>query len=95
MKAIAYQHSLPIADALSLQDVDLLEPTPLARDLLVEVHAVAVNPVDAKVRLRAAPPAGEWKVLGWDAVGVVLTYIALVGYELWLLDHLTFSAYVS
>ena len=51
MKAIAYQHSLPIADALSLQDVDLLEPTPLARDLLVEVHAVAVNPVDAKVRM--------------------------------------------
>lgn len=71
MKAIAYQHSLPIADALSLQDVDLLEPTPLTRDLLVEVHAVAVNPVDAKVRMRAAPPAGEWKVLGWDAVGVV------------------------
>ncbi len=71
MKAIAYQHSLPIDDPLALQDVDLPEPTPGARDLLVEVHAVAVNPVDAKVRQRAAPPAGDWKVLGWDAVGVV------------------------
>lgn len=71
MKAIAYQKSLPIDDPLALQDVDLPDPTPLASDLLVEVNAVAVNPVDAKVRLRAAPPAGEWKVLGWDTVGVV------------------------
>jgi zinc-binding alcohol dehydrogenase family protein len=30
-----------------------------------------VNPVDTKVRKRAAPPAGEAKVLGWDASGVV------------------------
>lgn len=71
MKAIAYQHSLPIDDPLSLQDIDLPEPTPGARDLLVEVRAVAVNPVDAKLRMRAAPPAGDWKVLGWDAVGMV------------------------
>ncbi len=71
MKVIAYQNSLPIDDPLALQDVDLPEPTPGARDLLVEVHAVAVNPVDVKIRVRAAPPAGEWKVLGWDAVGVV------------------------
>jgi zinc-binding alcohol dehydrogenase family protein len=30
-----------------------------------------VNPVDTKMRMRAEPPAGEWRVLGWDAVGVV------------------------
>jgi NADPH2:quinone reductase len=41
------------------------------RDLLVEVRAVSVNPVDTKVRVRAAPEAGSWKVLGWDAAGVV------------------------
>ncbi len=71
MKAIAYQHSLSSDDPLALQDIDLPEPAPLARDLLVEVQAVAVNPVDTKMRQRQAPPAGEWKVLGWDAVGVV------------------------
>ena len=37
----------------------------------MRVHAVSVNPVDTKVRKRAAPPAGEHKVLGWDAAGVV------------------------
>jgi zinc-binding alcohol dehydrogenase family protein len=71
MKAIAYQHSLPIDQPLSLQDVDLPEPTPGPRDLLVEVRAVAVNPVDTKMRMRTQPPAGEWQVLGWDAVGQV------------------------
>jgi zinc-binding alcohol dehydrogenase family protein len=71
MKAIAYQACLPSTDPLALQDIELPEPSPLPRDLLVEVQAVAVNPVDTKVRQRQAPPAGEWRVLGWDAVGVV------------------------
>src|SRR5471032_2557693 len=71
MKAIAYQHSLPITDPLSLQDITLPEPIASGRDLLVEVRAVSVNPVDTKVRLGVAPAEGEWKVLGWDAAGVV------------------------
>lgn len=71
MKAVAYQKSLPIDQAAALVDVDLKEPVAQGRDLLVEVHAVSVNPVDAKVRMRAAPPEGEWKVLGWDAAGIV------------------------
>ncbi len=71
MKAVAYRQSLPIDHAESLLDVTLPEPTPGPRDLLVEVRAVSVNPVDTKVRKRAAPPAGEVKVLGWDAAGVV------------------------
>ncbi len=71
MKAVAYRQSLPIEDAESLLDVTLPEPTPGPRDVLVRVRAVSVNPVDTKVRKRAAPPAGEYKVLGWDAAGVV------------------------
>ena len=71
MKAVAYRQSLPIDAAESLLDVTLPEPSPGPRDLLVRVHAVSVNPVDTKVRKRAAPPAGEHKVLGWDAAGVV------------------------
>lgn len=71
MKAVGYQKSLPITDANSLVDVELPKPMPGGRDLLVKVQAVSVNPVDAKMRMRAEPPAGEWRVLGWDAAGVV------------------------
>jgi NADPH:quinone reductase len=71
MKAVGYQKSLPISDARSLVDVELPKPSPAGRDLLVKVQAVSVNPVDTKMRMRAEPPAGEWRVLGWDAVGVV------------------------
>ncbi len=71
MKAVGYQKSLPINDHNSLVDVELPKPTPNGRDLLVRVQAVSVNPVDTKMRMRAEPPAGEWRVLGWDAAGVV------------------------
>lgn len=71
MKAVAYQNNLPVADPLSLQDIELPEPLPQAHDLLVEVKAIAVNPVDTKIRAGVAPEAGQWKVLGWDAVGTV------------------------
>ena len=71
MKAVAYQKPLPIADALSLQDVDLPEPVPGSRDLLVEVRAISVNPVDTKIRASSQPAEGQWGVLGWDAVGTV------------------------
>jgi len=71
MKAIAYQQSLPIEHAESLLDIDLPEPAPGPHDLLIEVRAVAVNPVDTKMRQRAQPAPGQWKVLGWDAAGLV------------------------
>ena len=71
MRAVGYQTPLPIEDERSLQDITLEKPSPSGRDLLVAVRAVSVNPVDTKVRVRATPEAGEWKVLGWDAVGTV------------------------
>jgi zinc-binding alcohol dehydrogenase family protein len=71
MKAIAYYQSLPISDTQSLQDIELPAPTPGPRDLLVEVKAISVNPVDTKVRQNMAPENGEAKVLGWDVAGVV------------------------
>jgi len=71
MKAIGYYQSLPIENPESLQDIELPAPVPGARDLLVRVKAVSVNPVDTKVRKNAAPEAGQAKVLGWDAVGTV------------------------
>ena len=71
MKAVAYRiNETPSADE-PLQNVSLPEPTPGPRDVLVEVRAISVNPVDTKVRTRPAAPVGGWKVLGWDAAGVV------------------------
>jgi NADPH2:quinone reductase len=35
------------------------------------VKAISANPVDYKVRKRAAPPEGETKILGYDAAGIV------------------------
>ncbi len=71
MRAVGYQSSLPVSDAASLVDIELPRPEPGGHDLLVAVRAVSVNPVDTKVRMRAVPEAGAWKVLGWDAAGVV------------------------
>lgn len=71
MKAIAYYQSLPIEDAAALQDIELPAPEPGPRDLLVEVRAISVNPVDTKVRRNVQPEAGAAKVLGWDVAGVV------------------------
>jgi zinc-binding alcohol dehydrogenase family protein len=71
MKAIAYQNNLPIDHADALVDVTLPDPVATGHDLLVAVHAVSVNPVDVKIRAGAKPGDGEWKVLGWDAAGVV------------------------
>ncbi|MEJ8676264.1 zinc-binding alcohol dehydrogenase family protein [Chromobacterium amazonense] len=71
MKAIAYYQNLPIDHAEALLDVELPEPIIGEHDLLVEVKAISVNPVDVKVRANMAPPAGQPRVLGWDAAGVV------------------------
>jgi NADPH2:quinone reductase len=73
MRAVAYRTPLPISDDQALIDVELPRPTPTGRDLLVEVRAISVNPVDTKQRRRAGPAKGqEFKVLGWDVAGVVV-----------------------
>lgn len=71
MKAVAYYHSLAIDHPDALIDISLPEPTARGHDLLVEVQAISVNPVDTKVRRGASPAAGEARVLGWDAAGIV------------------------
>lgn len=71
MKAVAYYQSLPADHVDALLDVELPAPTPGPRDLLVEVKAISVNPVDTKIRRNVAPEDGAAKVLGWDASGIV------------------------
>jgi len=72
MRAVGYRKSLPIEDPQSLLDLEIDKPAPQGRDLLVQVKAISVNPVDYKVRKRAEPKEGEpAKILGYDATGVV------------------------
>lgn len=73
MKAVSFHKSLPIADPQSFMDVAVDAPKLLERDLLVEVRAISVNPVDTKIRAGGGPgrPDGQLQILGWDAAGVV------------------------
>ena len=71
MKAIGYQTAGAITAPNALEDITLAEPTATGFDLLVEVKAISVNPVDTKIRASSSAPAGEYKIIGWDAVGVV------------------------
>lgn len=71
MKAVGYQRNLPIQDEASLQDITLDTPTATGHDLLVEVQAISVNPADYKIRQGVPAEDGSWKVIGWDATGIV------------------------
>lgn len=71
MRAIGYKTPQPITADDALVDIDLPVPEAKGHDLLVEVKAVSVNPVDTKVRRSAAPENGEYRVLGFDAAGIV------------------------
>jgi zinc-binding alcohol dehydrogenase family protein len=70
MKAVAFTHSKPVTDPDSLLDLELAVPVPRHHDLLVEIKAVSVNPVDTKIRV-SGEPLGEPRVLGFDAAGIV------------------------
>jgi NADPH:quinone reductase len=77
MKAFAFTRPLPIEAPDSLVELDLPQPELGPRDLLVNVRAVSVNPVDTKVRGArhqgsASDSTGQPRVLGWDAAGVVV-----------------------
>lgn len=71
MKAVAYKTPGEISRPDALLDVELPDPMASGRDLLVEVRAISVNPVDTKVRKGAPASEGGFKVLGYDAAGVV------------------------
>lgn len=72
MKAVGYIRALPVTDPESLVDIELPQPVASGRDLLVKVRAVAVNPVDYKIRQNVPSDDGQHRVIGWDAVGEVV-----------------------
>lgn len=71
MKAVAYQKAGAIHLDDALVDIEIDSPVAHGHDLLVRVQAVSVNPVDTKIRNNKNAEDQQWKILGWDAVGVV------------------------
>lgn len=71
MKAVGYHKPGSIDRDDALVDLEVANPAPGSRDLLVRVKAVSVNPVDVKVRASAERSAESPKILGWDAAGIV------------------------
>ncbi len=71
MKAVAFKKPGPIDLQDSLCDITLDKPKAQGKDLLVKIHAISVNPVDTKVRNRPSEDETSWKVLGYDAAGIV------------------------
>ena len=72
MKAVGLTQYLPIDNENSLLDVEIPKPTAKGKDLLVQVKAISVNPVDTKVRAPKDQVESEPRILGWDAAGVVV-----------------------
>src|SRR3546814_8347333 len=70
MRAVGFNMPQPIGAETSLLDIELPMPVAAGHDLLVEIKAVSVNPVDTNVRSSAAVEAGQYRVLGYDAAGV-------------------------
>ena len=71
MKAIAVYQHLPTDDPNCFTTVELAKPQPEGKDLLVKIRAVAVNPVDYKVRSTIKERQTQPRILGWDATGIV------------------------
>ena len=70
MKALGYTQAHTL-DAFNLQLTELPDPIPTGRDLLVEVKAIGLNPIDYKIRSRRSGIDGQPVILGWDAAGIV------------------------
>jgi NADPH:quinone reductase len=72
MKAIGLYQYLPIENEKSLIDIEMDRPQPTGKDLLVNVQAISVNPVDVKVRAPKSGAETTPRILGWDAAGQVI-----------------------
>ncbi|MCZ4270548.1 zinc-binding alcohol dehydrogenase family protein [Rhodobacteraceae bacterium G21628-S1] len=71
MKAVGFTHYLPIENESAFLDLSVEKPKPEGRDILVNVKAVAVNPVDTKVRASKDKVEETPRIIGYDASGVV------------------------
>lgn len=71
MKAVGLTRYLPVSDPEAFLDIELRKPVPTGHDILVHVRAVAVNPVDTKVRAPKDKIEESPRIIGYDAAGIV------------------------
>ena len=73
MKAIGAIKSLPVTDPKCLVEFSASKPKCGPNDILVEVAAIGVNPVDTKIRATLGKkPVKPPRIPGWDAAGTVV-----------------------
>jgi NADPH:quinone reductase-like Zn-dependent oxidoreductase len=69
MRAIT-QYSFGDPDVLRVVEID--RPKPIPTEVLIRVHAIGLNPIEAFIRRGSAPMLGQPPfILGWDISGVV------------------------
>uniref|UniRef100_A0A2A4JYY2 Enoyl reductase (ER) domain-containing protein n=1 Tax=Heliothis virescens TaxID=7102 RepID=A0A2A4JYY2_HELVI len=73
MKAVGLYKYLPIEDKESLLDVEVNLPGVNKSDVLIEVKATAVNPIDAKQRAPKPNVETTPRILGWDGAGIIVS----------------------
>ncbi|CAK1595901.1 unnamed protein product [Parnassius mnemosyne] len=71
MKAVGLYKYLPISDINSLIDLEVNIPKLQNTEVLVEVKATAVNPIDTKVRAPKPNIEPNPRILGWDGAGII------------------------
>src|ERR1700722_14057031 len=71
MKALVYETAHTLDNfAIGLQEV--AEPTVREFDVLVEIHAIAINPGETFFRRRRSSEPGGGVLLGWEFEAVVI-----------------------
>ena len=94
MRAVAFKQPGPLSREDSLVDIDLPDPVATGRDLIVQVQAVSVNPVDVKVRAGMRSGGEDWRVLGFDAAGeVVAVGPEVTGFKVG--DHVMYAGQID
>lgn len=68
MKAIGFSNSFDLKVSNEFEERDIPVPEAKGRNILLNVKAASINPIDTKSRNTSD---GEFKILGYDAVGVV------------------------
>ena len=70
MKALGYTNAHPL-NQFSITELEIAHPKIQELDLLIQIKAVSVNPVDTKIRQNRSSTEGAPVILGWDASGIV------------------------
>jgi len=73
MKAIGFKTSHDIEHEESLIEVNIQKPSAKEYELIIEVKAASINPIDLKVRSKSSlnKTLEQIKVLGYDGLGII------------------------